>query len=57
MLTSNKYSKMLEDNMNARLNALLEENEVVLAGLFLDPRFNFDGIEFYSASRQKKCQV
>lgn len=43
--------------MNERLNKLLDDNEVVLAGLYVDPRFNFEGIDFYSEHRQNIAQV
>jgi hypothetical protein len=52
----NKFAMELLKSFCERSKMLLE-NEAVLAALYLDPRFNFEGSLFLSESDKQKAKV
>lgn len=40
--TGNDFSKIVSDSMNFRMNKMLDGNDILLASLYIDPRYNYE---------------
>ncbi|CAG9799441.1 unnamed protein product [Chironomus riparius] len=56
-LEQNEFSKIVFDHMRQRSIKLFENNDILLASLYIDPRFNFNGRQFFSDTQNCRAEV
>lgn len=54
---NNELAGILFEKMDERLTRILEENNIVLAAIFLDPRVNFRGNVFANNELDQRAKV
>lgn len=56
-LEVNEFSKIIFSHMRERTAKLFENNDILMASLYIDPRFNFIGRNFFKDEQRNRAEV
>ena len=56
-LELNEFTNIVYDHMRERTAKLFENNDILIASLYIDPRFNFAGRNFFNDGQRNRAEV
>ena len=56
-LEKNEFSQIIFTHMRERTAKLFENNDILMASLYIDPRFNFSGRNFFNDEQKCRAEV